>query len=283
MINFAHIMPVNFLSLVENYPVHLLLAHLVEENQQYREFYQQLKKKNPLVYYHLDNSAFEMYNRGAEMYPSDKLIEMGKLVDADSIVMTDYPNQPYQKTIQVAQSLIPILKKEGFHTFFCPQSQCQQVDDLIRSFQWAINNDDINFIGVSILACPNALGYISENNDSATEADRIKFWSARHLIFQELDRRGLLGEKTFKRFHCLGMTHGPNEIQLLQQYIPHIFSWDSSSAAWHGIHHIKFDDSVTGLKSGKLTSEVDFNTPFYSSSKQRVLKNMKIIDKMCDL
>ena len=35
-INFCHIAPVKFLNLVEDYPVHLLLAHLVEDNLQYR-------------------------------------------------------------------------------------------------------------------------------------------------------------------------------------------------------------------------------------------------------
>ena len=83
MINFCHIAPVSFLPFVKNYPTHLLLAHLVEENAEYRKFYAQLKLANPNVVYHLDNSAFEMFKRGKPMYQSDKLIEMGKAVSAD--------------------------------------------------------------------------------------------------------------------------------------------------------------------------------------------------------
>lgn len=275
MINFCHITPTGYLSLVEKYPVHLLLAHLVEENKQYREFYQQLKKTNPLVYYHLDNSGFEMFQRNQPMYPSSKLIEMAHIVGADSIVMSDYPNERFSKTIQAAEKLIPVFKKEGFQTFFCPQSQTGKLYDLIESFEWAINNEDINFIGLSILACPNALGLLNS-------ADK-KDWTARKRILDVLSDRGLLDKtKTFKRLHCLGMSHGPNEIQLLRDYHDYIFSWDSSSAAWHGIHNITYDDSLTGLVNGKLQTEVDFNIHVDPISIANIEINMSTIDRMCE-
>ena len=62
-----------------------------------------------------------------------------------------------------------------------------------------------------------------------------------------------------KRFHCLGMVDGPNEIRLLKQFQDYIFSWDSSAAVWAGIHGIRFDKSPTGLMNGKFEKEVEFN------------------------
>jgi hypothetical protein len=286
-INFCHIAPVSYLPLVRHYPVHLLLAHLVEENKEYREFYIKLKQDNPNVFYHLDNSAFEMFKRGQPMYDPSKLIEMGKLVNADSIVMSDYPKEYWQKTVLSAQILIPELKKEGFKTFFCPQSELGDLDGLMKSYEWAIDNPDVNYIGVSILACPIALGVNeSKHGDgSRDESYRMQRYLSRWAIFQELDRRGLLGYQTeMGRFHCLGMTDGPKEIELLSPFHEHIFSWDSSSAVWHGINGIEYDKSPTGLRSGKFELEVDFDIAPASSIENvySLCYNMGVIDKMCE-
>lgn len=291
-INFCYIAPTDYLPLVEKYPTHLLLAHLVEENEDYRNFYIDLKRKNPNVFYHLDNSAFEMFKRGQPMYDSTKLVEMGKLVGADSIVMSDYPKEHWLKTVRSAQTLIPQFKEAGFKTFFCPQSELGDLDGLLDSYEWAINNSDIDFIGVSILACPIALG-VNEKAHSESERDeayRMQRYLARWSIFQELDRVGLLNEKTLKRFHCLGMTDGPKEIALLKPYHQHIYSWDSSSPIWHGINLISYDSSPTGLRSGKYEAEVDFNVKMNAGVNmtrgefarlQAIMYNMNFIDYWC--
>lgn len=285
MINFCHIAPVSFLPFVKNYPTHLLLAHLVEENKEYREFYSRLKLQNPNVVYHLDNSAFEMFKRGKPMYESEKLIEMGKMVSADSIVMSDYPKEHWSKTVEAAERLIPKFKQEGFKTFFCPQSEIGQLDDLMKSFEWAIMNEDIDFIGVSILACPIALGINESKHSDAVrdEAYRMQRYLARWAIFQELDRRNLLSVLTHKRFHCLGMTEGPREIELLRNYHDHIYSWDSSSAIWHAIKRIQYDNSPTGLRMGKCEDEVDFDTPLSNlfDIMHEMSYNTDFIDKLC--
>jgi hypothetical protein len=286
MINFCHIVPVAYLPFVRHYPVHLLLAHLVEENEEYRNFYINLKRENPSVFYHLDNSAFEMFKRGQPMYDPSKLVDMGKLVKADSIVLSDYPKEPYYKTVTSAELHIPRFKEAGFKTFFCPQSELGDLEGLMKSFEWAIFNHDIDYIGVSILACPIALGVneTKHTDGSKDEAYRLQRYLSRFTIFQELDRRGLLGYHTeMGRFHCLGMTDGPKEVELLRPYHEHIFSWDSSSAIWHGINGIEYDKSPTGLRNGKFEQEVDFNVSPVSSfdSIASITYNMGFIDKMC--
>lgn len=284
-INFCHIVPVPYLNYIKNNKTHLLLAHLIEDNEQYRNFYRNLKEEDPTVFYHMDNSAFEMFKRGTEMYPSDKLIEMGHLVKADSIVLSDYPKQHWMKTVSRAVELIPEFKREGFKTFFCPQSELGKLDDLMKGFEWAINYPYIDYIGVSILACPIAFGVNEQTfgDTGRSESYRLQRYLSRWATFEELDARGLLGEKTLNRFHCLGMTDGPREISLLHNYHKHIFSWDSSAAMWHAINGIAFDQSPTGLVNGKFEEEVDFSHPLDESLDTDVLikYNMNLIDTMC--
>jgi hypothetical protein len=217
------------------------------------------------------------------MYPTEKLLEMASMVKGDSIVMSDYPKQHWSVTVNSAKLLMPKFKDAGFKTFFCPQSELGDLEGLMKSYEWAIENSNIDFIGVSILACPIALGV---NEDAHTgqghsESYRMQRYLARWRIFNELDRRGLLSDsRAYKLFHCLGMTEGPREIELLQQYHENIFSWDSSSAIWHAINGIKYDESPTGLRDGKYEAEVDFSTPLVDDN-GRIEYNMGLIDTMC--
>lgn len=286
MINFAHIAPVSYLPFVRQYPVHLLLAHLVEENKAYRDFYINLKRENPNVFYHLDNSAFEMFKRGVPMYDSNKLVEMGKLVGANSIVMSDYPKEDWRKTVDSAERLIPNFKSEGFKTFFCPQSELRDLDGLMKGFEWAINNNDVDYIGVSILACPIALGVneVKHGHEVREDSYLMQRYLSRWAIFEELKARNLLStRRTSRRFHCLGMTDGPKEISILKEYHQHIFSWDSSSAIWHAINGIEYDNSPTGLRHGKFEKEVDFNIaqPDRFDCMPLLAYNMGFIDQLC--
>lgn len=306
-INFCHIAPVNYLQHIKRHKVHLLLAHLVEENPFYRGFYRDLKciaaAAGETLFYHLDNSAFEMFKRGKPMYPADKLLQMAEMCSADSIVMSDYPKENYLKTVEQAVELIPRFKDAGYKTFFCPQSELGKINDLIGSFDWAIHNPNIDYIGVSILACPIGLGVQEGERHERIidDAFRMQRYLSRWQVFELLRENGLLGKKTLNRFHCLGMTDGPNEISLLRQYHEHIYSWDSSSAIWHGINGIKYDMSPTGLKAGKFETEVDFDVPlethaqhargygsWYNSTNHSVdidaniVYNMGLIDAMCE-
>ena len=119
MIDFCHIMPTAFLNTYANkYKTQLILAHLVEEDEHYRNFFAKYNRTKIM-----DNSAFEMFKTGQPMYPADKLIEMGHKVNADYIVMSDYPNEDPSKTIAAAEELAPKFKEAEFGTFFCPQSK----------------------------------------------------------------------------------------------------------------------------------------------------------------
>ena len=276
MTEFAHITPTAYLDLfAADRPFHLTLAHLIEEDPVYTDWYAQRDKSRSMSPYVnvMDNSAFEMYKQGREMYPSDKLIEMGTKVGADYIVMSDYPGQPSQVTIDKAVEMAPELRKAGFGTFFVPQSSEGDLEDLIDAFDWASKSEHVDYIGVSILAVPIAYGVEKDN--------KLQRFLSRWKFMQELEARGIL-EKIKdggKKIHFLGMVDGPNEALLVEDYLWAIDSWDSSAAVWAGMCGIAFDGSPTGLVDGKNEIEVDFDHDSADiASMAMAMKNMKYID-----
>lgn len=279
MINFCHISPTRYLQkYTRDNGAHLILAHLVETDPVYRDYYANLDDN---CYKIMDNSAFEMFKLGRPMYESDKLIEMGIACKADCIVMSDYPKEHSSRTIKAANELAPNFKRAGFETFFVPQSELGDMVDLVNAIEWALRNPDINLIGLSILAAPIACG-VNEtvfHGGKRSDAYKMQRYLSRLAVFRELEKRNLLDDDAIKRFHCLGMVDGPKEIDLLREYHDYIFSWDSSAAIWAGINGICFDNSPTGLKEGKFEVEVDFDCEKKHSSSD-VFFNINYINKL---
>lgn len=275
MIDFCHISPTPHLgTFCRHQTHHLLLAHLVESDQAYADWYANRKKQFPTDVYILDNSAFEMYKQGQPMYPSDKLVEMGQRVSADYIVMTDYPGMPGSKTIEAAEQLAPKFREAGFGTFFVPQSEIGDLADYVDTFGWASGSEHVDYIGVSILGVPNAYGVERDN--------KLQRFMSRWRMMDELRDRGILHNASLcnKKIHFLGMVDGPREIQLVRQH--RIHTWDSSAAVWAGLNGIVFDNSPTGLINGKFEKEVDFD--FYTESVQLTadaIFNCNFIDNLC--
>jgi hypothetical protein len=274
MIDFCHIAPTPHLDLVRDRKTHLLLAHLVEDDPDYVKFYVDLKKNNRGLTYILDNSAFEMYKQGRQMYPSNKLIEMGEKIDADYIVMSDYPGESGQRTISAACFMAPQLREAGFGTFFVPQSEIGNIRDYLETCLWASRIHHVDYIGISILGVPNAYGVEKDN--------KLQRFVSRWKVLTKLTRMGFFGNVVMnkKKIHMLGMVDGPNEIDLVKHFP--IDTWDSSAGVWTGLNGIRFDGSPTGLIDGKFEKEVDFN--FHTDDTSLVntaLDNMAYIDRLC--
>lgn len=275
---FCHIIPTPHLSMVSGRGTHLVLAHLIEEDDKYVEWYVKEKEQNNCTII-MDNSAFEMYKQGRDMYDPDKLIEMGKRINADYIVMTDYPGQDGSMTVSKAIEQAPVLKREGFGTFFVPQSEIGKLEDLTLGFDWAARHPQyVDYIGVSILAIPNGYG-VEKNNNLQRFLSRWKFMG-------DLKERGILDEFNMnsQKLHFLGMVDGPNEISLVKDFSPYIYTWDSSAAPWLGLHAgERFDNSPTGRIMGKYEEEVDFN---FSTEKldniEAAFENMEYIDSLVE-
>ena len=276
MTEFAHITPTAYLDLfAAGRPFHLTLAHLVEQDETYANWYAERDLSRGLSPYVniMDNSAFEMYKQGREMYPSDKLIEMGTKVGADYIVMSDYPGQPAQVTIDKAIEMAPELREAGFGTFFVPQSEEGDLEDLIRAVEWAAQSEHVDYIGVSILAVPIAYSVEKDN--------KLQRFMSRWKFMRELNERGILDaiKDNGKKIHFLGMVDGPNECTLVEEYLWAIDSWDSSAAVWAGMCNIQFDNSPTGLIAGKNEIEVEFDYKVCRVDKiAKAMYNVRYID-----
>ena len=273
--DFCHISPTKYLDIfASGRRSHLILAHLVEEDENYARWYAQEKEKTNCTII-LDNSAFEMYKRGLPMYDSDKLLMMARRIRADYVVMSDYPGEPATKTQEKAEEMAPLLKKAGFKTFFCPQSKIGNLDELVNSFMWAVEQPFIDYIGLSILNIPNAYGVEKDN--------KLQRFLSRWRFCNTLKGRGFFSKakSNFKKLHLLGMLDGPNEIWILKDFLINFNTWDSSAAVWAGLNDIEFDESPTGMINGKFEKEVDFDHS--SATIEQIglaMRNLKYIDNL---
>lgn len=248
MTHFCHIAPTDFLDLVKGRDYHLTLAHLVDTSNEYTEFY-----RSQVCVNIMDNSAFEMYKQGKPMLTPSKVLEMASIIRANYVVMSDYPGEHSSKTIQAAIDLAPLFRAQGFGTFFVPQSEIGDKEDLINAFDWASTSKHVDYIGVSILGVPNAY--------NVEKGNKLQRFVARFMFMQELQDRGILCRirRNKKKIHFLGMVDGPNEIKLMEPYRDYIDTWDSSAAIWLGLNGGSFDGSPTGIYDGKFEKEVDFD------------------------
>ena len=269
---FCHIAPVAHLDLVKDRSAHLTLAHLIDEgHQDYIDFYQNEKFDINIM----DNSAFELYKAQLPMFDPQKLVGLAQQVNATHIVLPDHPSHPSMVGIDDAKRYAPIFKEAGFGTFFVPQSDVLDLEDLITSFAWAASSPLIDYIGISILAVPNAYG-CEQNNPLQRFVSRWKFMN-------ELYDRNLLqlAAHNGKKIHMLGMVDGPNEISLLRDF--HIDTWDSSAGVWTGLNGVQIDWSPTGLVEGKFEKHVDFEAKIEDNSLIELAQtNMNKIDELVE-
>lgn len=276
MLNFCHIAPTPHLYLTSKRNNHLVLAHLIEKDREYVDFYVNEKRNyNPTII--MDNSAFEMYKAGKEMYPAENLIHMAQAVKADYIVMPDYPGEDPVKTINGALEYGPKFIKEGFKTFFVPQGRPGDLEDLISSFEFAIHNENVDYIGISILAAPLAF--------NCEKGNKLQRFLSRLRLMYILKEREILqkGRYMNKKFHFLGMVDGPNELIYLSPFKEYIDTWDSSAAVWLGLNDQNFDGSPSGRMDGKFEKEVDFDWESNDNKLiQKAITNINYIDDLVE-
>jgi hypothetical protein len=218
--------------------MHLVLAHLVDTDEQYANFY---AGRNEFKI--MDNGAFEL----GESYAPEKLIELGHKCKADAIVLPDYPFQPAEKTIHAAMRLIDQVKAAGFKTMYVPQSKTGEIADWTAGYVWAANHSDIDIVGMSILGIPNAIPHI-----------HIAY--ARVVMTQILIEHGVFNFN--KYHHYLGLNSGPKlEIPSLIK-MGALDSCDSSGPVWAGILGHEYTTNADSLQSvSKVKAHVEFDYP----------------------
>ncbi len=174
---------------------------------------------------------------------------------------------------------------EGYETFYVPQSTIGDLSGLIEETLWALQSNLVDYIGISILAVPNAFG-VEQNNKLQRYLSRHHFMQILNgVCLQQIGKNLEEVKQQFnKKIHFLGMVDGPNEIALMRSLVPHgiiIDTWDSSSPAWAGYCGVGYDDSPTGLIDGKIERHVNFNAPVPAkSSLSTILSNKRVINSL---
>lgn len=254
--SFCYIAPTPYLEFTTASRTHLVLAHLVHTDKQYAEFYRNRKKAGDFIM--LDNSAYEL----KESFSPDLLLDLGKSINADAIVLPDYPFEPAQKTIDAAEKYIPLFKQHGFKSFFVPQSKTGDLHDWIRAYQYGSMNPDIEILGMSILGIPNALNAVDPSY-------------SRVVMTALLQDRGLFNKN--KHHHYLGLNAGPAlEIPSLIR-MGAINTIDSSGPIWAAIlgHQYTTEaDSMQLVKKLKVPVQFDYKMTKDSDTIARIKHNI---------
>jgi len=223
--------------------MHLVLAHLVDMDPAYKNFY-------------LDNDQFKIMDNGAfelgESYAPEKLLHLGRICGADAIVLPDYPFQHTGVTIEAAKKMVRRVKEAGFKTMYVPQSETGNFEQWLNGYRWGVENPDIDIIGMSILALPNALPHIPASY-------------ARVVATQLMIDSGEFNHN--KHHHYLGLNAGPAlEIPPLIA-MGALDSCDSSNPVWAGICGQAYSiDCDSYLKTRKISKHVDFEYPWTDDS-----------------
>lgn len=247
---FCVIAPIEYLDIYAVYSTtHLVLAHLVDTNEVYCNFYKTRSELGDTII--MDCSAFEL----GESYHPHKLVELGQKCGAHAIVLPDYPFQHSSKTIDAAMIWAKEIKQAGFATMFVPQSEQGDMTDWINCYNWAKENSDIDIIGMSILGIPNAWCHIPK-------------MYARVVATEYLKSTGQFADN--KYHHYLGLNSSPNVEVPSLLIMKALDSCDSSNPVWTGINGLQYNliqDSYLPIAK-KYLREVNFNEKM--TSKQHI-------------
>jgi len=233
---------------------HLVLAHLVDTDVAYCNYYAQRSKAGDRII--MDNGAFEL----GQSYDPSKLIDLGKACGAHMLVLPDYPDASMEKTKAAAEKYAPVFRSCSFQTMYVPHAEIGNWDDWISSYIWAKYNPQIDAIGMSILNIPNALPHIDP-------------------AFVRVVATAMLGDHFAKNkyHHYLGLNAGPAlEIpSLLRMGV--LNSCDSSGPVWAGICGHEYSQSCDSYQAvKKIKKHVDFAYPMTKdqATKTRIFNNI---------
>lgn len=247
---------------------HLVLAHLLD-NEEYATYYRARSRDGAFII--VDNGAFE-FKKPLEPDELFAFIKKGGFTP-NVVVAPDYPNQPWQKTYKAAlkfsreytQYFNPMKTK----LMVVPQSVKGDWRGWLQCYRELAHVPYTSFIGMSILGIPNAWSTLTKTDDISFN----RIFCTEYLIREGVQVKSL-------KHHYLGCGD-PRELLMMQQQ-GLAYSNDSSTAYWHGINRICFDDTVRGLADGKINKDVDFDIDFQADRMEYVEYNLEWIQKLLD-
>jgi len=267
----CYIAPISYLNWIPDSATrHLCLAHLLEDDR-YVSFYKKKKEKGDTII--MDNSAFEL---GAGIDTNaliEKVVKSGLI--PDYIVAPDYPKEDWKKTYESLISFIDVLKNSELSdvkVMGVPQSKYGDVTGFLTSLFLMIENPDVKMIGMSILGIPNAF----QEKTGTSDISFNRIFASNYI---KNNTKLLDNLRDDLQFHYLGASSIREFI--IQRAIGIIDSFDTSSAIWHGINGVKFDDTATGLINGKIDLPVDFDIKYNNNQEMEdcIMHNINFIEQ----
>ena len=250
--------------------MHMSLAHLVVESDEYATFYKWQGHSGNFVI--MDNSAFEFESQGRGV-PQDMVIEAANKINPNEICVADMLFDG-KATIEAVDDFMKFVKK--YHPYlignvkFMAIPQGNSEDEWLDCYEALVTRRDINTIGFSKLSIPESFYGNHKESFNCTEA-RIK-------VCDFLVTHNMEPYRFDKETHLLGSDNGGvSELRYYyhRRYNDWIRSNDTSMPFVYGLHKKKID-----LKSGKVSNiildKLDFDAEYNNEQMQCIDHNMII-------
>lgn len=272
-VKYCYISPIKYLDQIpKKSDLHLTLAHLIED-EEYAKYYMKRKSENGDIII-MDNSAFE-FKKPLSMDEMFKLMDDNNF-HPDYVVAPDYPFEDWEKTYDSAMEFVGSVKysDRNIGIMTVPQSEKGDVEGWVQCWKRMINNPYIDIIGYSILGIPNAFCEMTGTEDISFN----RIFASVYLRNILLQNDSLYDNFRKKWHHYLGASD-IREI-VTQKQIGIMDSLDSSSVFWSAINGFEYDDSMGGLKDGKVQIPVDFHVKYEYSNTVKIDHNIKYMENV---
>lgn len=223
---------------------HLMLTHLIEPGNGYTQFYAGRKELKIL-----DNGLFE--NHVAT--PTPEILQKAQLVGADVVIAPDVLFDPVGTVKNAEEFLKAVYVENGrrrgkglrpLQVMAVPQAADRK--GYLWCYDQLANKLGFEWIGLSILACPNSFGGLRVGGELEVGDTRIK-------TYQALKEAGLWNPKV--NHHLLGLGSFVEETSFFAP-VKEVVSNDSSSAYLHGSLGIRYE--AGRVPGGKRKEKLDF-------------------------
>lgn len=200
---------------------HLILAHIYEQDVDYRSFYQQRVKEGDFVI--LDNSAYEL----GKSYDIDRLLNIAEELQPAAMFLPDSRFET-EETLQLVAQTIRSIKLR-------PKIQC----DL-----WAVpqgsNFGEILQCYAELMTMPEIKGF-----GLYEEIGRVSGFKNRRDFLETLQNMKIVHPEHYY-YHLLGMEDSVNDLQELSRF-NWVSSIDSVKPICYGLYGIVFDPQLGPL------------------------------------
>lgn len=260
MINVGNIVPVSYLEMVKGRKFHLILAHIVKQNTQYREFYKQEAKDGATII--LDNASFEL---GDSWATPEELVDIYKSLESDSVYLMA-PEVAYDGLASAiaVRNFKELLDSLNLHPKLFGTVHGKSTDEVGKCYTTV--NEFVDYIGFSYRIWCDDLNV-------KYPVPVVERGLMRTTLLNKLFEKGIINTK--KPHHLLGLY---NPCELYSQSIhPWINSVDSSSSYVHAKKNILFNKYGLGI-TPRVEEKINFDDSLLPDVQTRLTINMEWLD-----